>query len=142
MIELDKILKEYTDTELAFLMMYKFESYMPKSQKLITEELNSRGLTQSRLEELRTNLTAEDYKDKELRCPRCFSNKILNERSELWNTRVKTGHSISREALDGIAGRADFVESLTCMICDYVISDPNEDHKNTIAERFINWFKK
>lgn len=142
MIQLDKILKEYTDTELAFLMIYKYNSYMPESKMLISNEIDSRGLTDAQLEALRLNLSKESKKDGEFRCPRCYSNKILNERSELWNTRAITGHSISAEALDGMAGRAKVVETLTCMVCDYIINDPNEDHKNTIVERIINWFKK
>ena len=53
-MNLQEILQQYEDFELAFLVKYKYESYLENSKKAVDNELKKRGLSKEKLEQLET----------------------------------------------------------------------------------------
>lgn len=135
--KLRNILDSYEDFELANLSRYKLNSYMDKTYLDIKNYIKERGLTETKINELIESANQITYSDNHARCPRCKSNKIRSENIELTNT----SSSDTATILDGLNGSATFRIRQICDICEYYISDPNnESLKSKSAIRKLTEF--
>ena len=147
MTKLAEILGHYEDFELAFLVKFKYDSYLDDSKKVIDKELNRRGLTADKIESLidRTAVNAKTINDGLLHCPRCTSKKISKDQVEYWNTYSRIGINDEIATYDGIIGKQTYKDKLTCMVCDYVLNDPNSGGILNFQDKVSNifrWIKK
>jgi hypothetical protein len=140
--KLRNILDSYEDFELANLSRYKLNSYMDKTYLEIKNYIQERGLTETKINELIKSAHQITYSDNHVRCPRCKSNKIRSENIEWSNT----SSSDTATILDGLNGGATYRIRQICNICEYYISDPNNESltsKSTIRkliEHFLEIF--
>ena len=141
-MQLEEILKQYEDFELAFLKKYKYDSYLSGSKKAIDSELNRRHLTTVKLDLLISNQNEIVHKDGKQRCPRCSSLKIAFDEVEYWNTYGRPGYADNLAVYDGIGGKQTYKQKISCMVCDYVIHDPNVGGYSDLPQRIGNFFKK
>ena len=89
MSDLYKILKDYKDFELAFLIKYKLTNYSDTTLKKIYEEIKLRDLKSCDLEKLINDKLKIDIINHDFSiCPRCTSDKILSSREEYYGDRV------------------------------------------------------
>ena len=146
MTKLEEILAEYEDFELAFLFKYKYDTYLDYSKKAILAELAKRNLTIEKIELFIEKYENQTINDGILRCPRCLSAKIAKDSVEFWNTYGRSGLADDIAALDGLSGKQTYKDKLTCIVCDYVVHDPNAggiiDLPETLSRFFKSIFKK
>ena len=142
MTKLEKILEQYEDFELAFLVKYKFNSYLETSKQAITSELSKRELTKEKLENLIAKYEHQRFHDSLLRCPRCFSTKIGKDSVVFWNTYGRIGLADNIAVFDGMRGKETYKEKLTCMVCDFVINDPNSGGIIALSDAVSRFFQK
>ena len=119
--------------ELAFFVKYKLDSYLPDTQKEIKEYVRLRKLNEWEIEHLITESPKDRYNDNKERCQRCYSDKIRIEKVESVG-----GNDI--EALDGLGGKATYVENEICNVCGLWISDPNEEKPKSFFQKVIDYF--
>lgn len=141
MKNLEEILKEYEDFELAFLIKFKYDSYLEHSQKAINTELQRRNLTQTKILSLQHEYLGKVVNDGMLHCPRCFSTKIIVDSVDYWNN-FSDSPSDRIVALDGLSGKETNKNKMTCVVCDYVISDPNAGNWVNFKSFIKKLFKK
>jgi hypothetical protein len=127
MSKIEKILIKFEDFELAFLVKYKLDSYMEPTRNAIIAELNKRKLTKQKIDQYINALeNTEVEPDGVMHCPRCTSTKIAADQVEYWNTNKRNGLSDEVAILDSLNGKQTYKQKLTCMVCDYVLFDPND----------------
>ena len=141
MRNIEKILSELNDFELANFAKFKMKTYMKETQNEIKEYLNQRNITEEKIEILIAENLEKRVVDGEERCPKCNSDKLRNEKVE-WT------HNINRfsgddeiASIDGFIGTPTYKNEIECNVCGYVISDPNENRykKKTISERIFGY---
>lgn len=143
MSRIEKILEQFEDFELAFLMKYKFDSYLEGSQKAILAEVNKRQLSKEKIENIVSTIENSSINDEiQHRCPRCKSTKVASDQVEFWNTYNRAGYSDEIAKMDGLAGRQTYKDKLTCMVCDYVIYDPNQGGFLGLQENVSMFFSR
>ena len=83
MNRIGNILKNYTDTELAYLNKFQLKNYLPETQKKIKDFIfKTRDLNQNVLDDLITVNENNNFNDDKYRCPRCKSDKMrIDERA-------------------------------------------------------------
>lgn len=118
MSKTSEFLKSLSDQEFVYFLKYKSDKYFGKSIEYIQEEAKFRNLS----DEFIINCLKRPIKSKtqtELQCPRCNSLKIIAESKQLMNTS-------KIQAIDGIINGTEIkYDKLTCLVCDYIISDLN-----------------
>ncbi len=118
-------LDECEDFELAFIVKYKINSYLPDTRKKIIDYVQERGLSAEDVEELINN---NSWKTTDInKCPRCGSSKIQKTINPKKNT-------TKAEALDGLMGKETYINSYLCNICDY--KSPLNEEK---FKGLLNW---
>lgn len=118
-----EFLKSLSDRELAFLIKFKYSGYLNNSKKLILEEVDERGLSNLALSKLVEDSPFGGDVSPLNQCMRCGSFK-LSTVSEL---KKFTGRM---EAIGYIfSGKSGKVEKTECLVCGYVLSDPNRDRE-------------
>ena len=122
MTSLEDILTQFEDFELAFIVKYKYDTYLDKSKKAIDLEIIKRKLSKDKMELLINKYEYLKVYDGVQRCPRCFSKKIAKDVVEYWNT-----YEDRAAIYDGLSGKQLFKEKLTCIVCDYIVYDPNSN---------------
>jgi hypothetical protein len=138
----EQILEKFEDFEIAFIYKYKYEGYMENSRKAIDTEIRNRNLDKVKLESLIQEFGNKKNEDGILHCPRCYSTKIAKDPVEYWNTYGRVGISDEIAAYDGIIGKQMLKDRLICIVCDYVINDPNSGGLSGLQERLSSLFRK
>lgn len=135
------ILDSYEDFELANLSHYKLPTYLEETQGSINKYLQSRGLTQSKINNLLLNTKEMVFSDGHRRCPRCKSSRLLVDRVEWAHTVGGSGRIAS---YDGLFGKATYKNQIVCEVCGFYIADPNKEKplRITIRKRLYDFFFK
>lgn len=118
--DLRNVLSTYEEHELAYMYHYLYPSYSQISRDTIDSFLEEKSLTPEILDDIREALERRHLKYGDDQCPRCGSYKLSVQQEELWNTTRAGGY-------DGLIGKSETVEKITCQVCGFVISDPNEN---------------
>ncbi|WP_411895218.1 hypothetical protein [Winogradskyella sp. A2] len=139
MSRVKKFLTELDDYELANFAKFKLLTYMKETQSDIKEYLAERNLTETKIDQLISENPKSKLKDDKKRCPRCYSDKIRKDKVEWTDTAVKSGYSDEIASLDGLTGRATFVENEICNVCGIWISDPNNEKGKSIWRTIWNY---
>jgi|688.fasta_scaffold1059156_1 hypothetical protein len=141
--KLKHILDSYEDFELAFLSKYNLNTYTDQTIQSIKKYIHSRGLTESKINELIELTNQTVFPDYHSRCPRCKSNKIRTENIEYSNTTSSDTATI----LDGMNGTISARIRQICNVCEYYISDPNNESSKSktsfskLVDLFFEIFK-
>lgn len=88
-----KFLTELDDYELAYFAKYRLPTYLPETQSEIKEYIATKGLTESKIEQLVSVNPKRKSKKGQQRCPRCSSDKIRTEKVEWTDTGNRIGYS-------------------------------------------------
>ena len=142
MTRLEQIIQHFDDLELLNLKKYKYDSYLPNSRKFIDQEIGRRNLSLDNLDSLQQAYISRLEKDDTLRCPRCYTTKISVDQVEFWNTYNRKGIADDIAVMDGLSGRGTTQDKLTCIVCDYVLHDPNESGVDKLSKFISGLFKR
>ena len=73
------------------------------------------------------------------RCPRCFSDKLREEKVEWMET--SNGFSFSKESisLKKFAGEAHYKTKKSCNVCGYGVTDPNYQKRKPIIKKIAEY---
>ena len=129
--DIENILNQYNDVELAFFAKYRMLTYLPETRKQIQHKLNEKDLTKNRIETICSDIEFNPtLKRSEPHCPRCFSNKFFYREEEIENT----SRTITEDSF-----RMDLpkLKIKMCEICGY---DINKGEK--IGNRIFMFLKK
>jgi len=131
---MNEFLNSLSDRELAFLVHFKLDSYLKRSQEIILQHIEERGLSFADLESLRRQEAVIDD-DFHERCPRCASEKHITVNSIAHHT----GRRIPFMAKDEKPVMACFKQFT---VCDFVITDDNgEMSKPNFFNNKFTWFR-
>lgn len=112
MSDLDKILKDYKDFELAFLVKYKLTNYSDSTLEKIYGEIKLRNLNSSDLEKLISEKLKIDIKNHDFKiCPRCTSDKILSSREDYFGDRALFDKTPENEP--------KYIDHKICAVCGW-----------------------
>ncbi|SFS81328.1 hypothetical protein [Lutibacter maritimus] len=132
MSKIKNFLSDFDDYELAFFAKFKLNTYLKNSQENIEKILFKRGLTKYRIEQLIKNNPKSKLADGKERCPRCYSDKIRNDKVELTNTSSGFGLSDKIATYDGMIGKATYKDEIICNVCGFWLKDPNEEKPKSL----------
>ena len=132
-------LYKFDDCELAYFKRYKLSSYLPETQKEILDYLIERGITENETQQLIAHNTKTKLTDNKERCPRCFSDKLREEKVEWMET--SNGFSFSKESisLKKFAGEAHYKTKKSCNVCGYGVTDPNYQKRKPIIKKIAEY---
>lgn len=125
MNSIDRILSDFTDTELAYFNKYQRERYLPDTQLKISNYIHStRGLSQATLDSLIDNNILK--KGEENSCPRCKSGKLLKFKVDWAIPIAHAGPEDELAALHELhTGQPYYKDQIVCFVCGFVLEDPN-----------------
>ena len=90
---------------------------MNETQKIISDFLLKRNLSESRINRLISENPKAKLTDEKERCPRCYSDKIRKDEVEWTN---------SRDGI-GIGECAIYKNEVICNVCGLWLEDPNQE---------------
>ncbi|WP_299275971.1 hypothetical protein [uncultured Psychroserpens sp.] len=128
-------LTKLDDYELANFAKFKRLSYMKETQLEIENYLAARHLTESRINQLISENKKRTFNDNNIRCSRCYSNKIRVEKTEFTNTTDEFDVAV----LDGIAGKSTYKDKIICNVCGLWLTDPNNEKEITTWNSIWNF---
>ena len=137
MNKVEKILETYEDFELAFLLKFKVNNYLPESKQKIEKEVANRKLTDQDLQNLIDKQLNIPFNPdcKKGCCPRCKSNKILKI-----DKNVRDIHHRGLLTALYLEGKLDSYTHFKCSICGYDIN-PGDDNAFSLWESIQAIFK-
>lgn len=138
MNRINKFLTELDDYELAYFAKFKLKTYMPDTQSEIGKYIADKGLTEQRIEKLIATNPKRESENREIRCPRCSSDKIRTEKVEWTDTVNRAGFADEIAALDGLNGKATYDDQVICNVCGFWIKDPNFEKKKKSFWHYIS----
>ena len=129
MNSIDKILSNFTDTELAYFNKYQRERYLPDTQRNISHYIHStRGLSPNTVDSLieeNASKIGEKYS-----CPLCKSNKLEKYKVEWTIPLAQAGAEDELAAYHELhTGRPYLKDKIVCFVCGHVLEDPNNKKK-------------
>ena len=122
--------------ELAFFAKFKRNTYMPKTQEMISNYLLEKGFTKSKIDRLIESNPDDKLKDEKKRCTRCYSDKIRKNKIE-WNTMNK-GIEGRAARWDAVGGKVTFKDEVVCNVCEFWIEDPNQEKPSGMWNKIAN----
>jgi predicted Zn-ribbon and HTH transcriptional regulator len=128
MNNLEKKLSSYEDFELAYLVKYKLDSYMNERQEIVFKHIKSRGLTPDKLKSLVSQYDRKELWDTKKRCPRCKSSKLQSRKVV-----PKSGNRGMYDAAANLRFEESKVEETICMVCGFMVDNPNGENWNRPA---------
>ncbi|PQJ21249.1 hypothetical protein [Tenacibaculum sp. SG-28] len=127
MSRVKNFLTELDDYELAYFAKFKLLTYMKETQSEIKEYLIERNLNESKIDRLISKNPKSKLNDDRVRCPRCYSDKLLKNKVEWTNTGGGIGIGDEVATWDGIGGRATYKYEVICNVCGNWLEDPNQE---------------
>ena len=125
--DIENILNQYNDVELAFFAKYRMLTYLPETRKQIQHKLNEKDLTKNRIETICSDIEFNPtLKRSEPHCPRCFSNKFFYREEEIENT----SRTITEDSF-----RMDLpkLKIKMCEICGYDITKRSKENSGLLG---------
>ena len=138
MSKIEKYLSDFDDFELAFFAKFKLDTYLKNSQEKIEKVLFKRGLTKSRIEQLIESNPKSKLADGKERCPRCYSDKVRNDKVEWTNTASGYGLSDKIATYDGMIGKATYKDEVICNVCGFWLQDPNDEKPKNLKTNLFS----
>lgn len=131
MRNIDDILKDFTDTELAYLNKYQLDNYLASTQTKIRDYIfKKRGLTQISLDNLIVKNDSATFNDNQTRCPRCKTDKVrtakVNWAIPLFRAGAEDEYAMLHEIQTGHSYKK---EMATCNVCGYILYNPNNEKR-------------
>lgn len=128
---IEDILVDYTDTELAYLYKYQFESYVNTTQAKIKNYIfATRKLNQNILDKLIIQNADRIMVDNGAYCPRCKTNKLRTDQVDWIIPVLKSGAEDEQAMQLEIQNGQRYQKSKTsCNVCGYILHDPNTEKK-------------
>ena len=129
MTSIDRILSDFTDTELAYFNKYQRERYLPDTQTKISHYIHStRGLSLNALDSLIVNNASKIGKENS--CPHCKSNKLQKYKVEWAIPLAQAGAEDELAAFHELqTGQPYLKDKIVCFVCGHVLEDPNNKKK-------------
>ena len=132
-------LKGLSDKELASFAFYKLNSYLPETQKEIKHYLKSRGIDETRMNQLVQEEFSNNSKSKKLICPKCSSDKLRIESVEWTNTTGRIDYQDEIAALNGLQNKVAYKKQIICNVCGYWLKDPNQEKPKSWINKIWNY---
>lgn len=141
MTKIDDILKEFTDTELAYLNKYQLDNYLAATRTKIRDYVfKTRGLTQGSLDNLIAKNDSTTFNDDKTRCPRCKTDKVRSDKVNwaipLFRAGAEDEYAMLHEIQTWQSYKKDLV---TCNVCGYILYDPNNE-KRPFYKKLADFF--
>lgn len=142
MSRIENFLSELDDFELAYFVKFKLTTYMETTQLKIKAYLNKRNLNESKINKLILENPKSKLNDTKRRCPRCYTDKIRNDRVEWTNTSEGIGLKDEIAISDGLRGQVTYKNEVICNVCGFWIEDPNKEKSKSILKKILDKLHK
>jgi hypothetical protein len=137
----EDILNDFSDYEIAVFKKHKLSEYLESTQKSIRNYIiDTRGLSDDKINELYTHVPELNKADKRVHCPRCKSYKLIVTRVK-WNIPAfRAGYEDEAASWKEITtGKATYKDKVECFVCGHVLYDPNNE-KRPFYKRMLDIF--
>lgn len=129
MTTIEKILSDFTDTELAYFNKFQRERYLPDTQTKISQYTHiTRGLSPTTLDALIANNASKIGVENS--CPQCKSGKLHSFKVDWAIPLAQVGAEDELAALHELhTGQPYVKDKIVCFVCGHVLEDPNNKKK-------------